>query len=316
MKAKMKKYTDGGKKKSGVNVAKSSQGYKDFVSNPNPYKNFPTTGGSKSAAPSKSTTKGSTAKKPTAKAGSKSPISKQTTYDLVGGGYKKKTSLKDGTYIETVKTPGRHKTSVTNPKTKSKTINQAYVDILSGNRVSTSQHNKKDGAIYVKATTKDKDGNFISREKYGVNTDKTRYYKKQTSLTKDKSNKTPESKPATSKAPAKSESTPTPKVTQKATPAKGKTVAELWKEKTGTSWAEAKKQGLTDGSMEKNLKVLKDLKAGKYDKKESVDRLPTKKVTSVDNPVTDKEKEIVYRNGGKKRSVKKVPMYKRGGKKK
>ena len=35
----------------------------------------------------------------------------------------------------------------------------------------------------------------------------------------------------------------------------GGTVADLWEEHTGTPWSEAKKQGLTDGSYESNMKV-------------------------------------------------------------
>ena len=35
----------------------------------------------------------------------------------------------------------------------------------------------------------------------------------------------------------------------------GKVVSKLWEEKTGTSWEEAKKQGLTDGSFEKNMEL-------------------------------------------------------------
>jgi len=46
----------------------------------------------------------------------------------------------------------------------------------------------------------------------------------------------------------------------------GKTVSEIWKEKTGTSWSEAKKQGLTDGSMKANLALLAKLKSGSFDK--------------------------------------------------
>jgi len=47
-------------------------------------------------------------------------------------------------------------------------------------------------------------------------------------------------------------------------PATGQTVAELWKEKTGTSWSEAKKQGLTDGSAKNNLALMAKLKSGEY----------------------------------------------------
>ena len=37
------------------------------------------------------------------------------------------------------------------------------------------------------------------------------------------------------------------------------TVSQLWKEKTGTSWSEAKKQGLTDGSLKANLALMANL---------------------------------------------------------
>lgn len=40
------------------------------------------------------------------------------------------------------------------------------------------------------------------------------------------------------------------------------TVSDLWQKVTGTSWAEAKMQGLTDGSLRNNLDILKRLKAG------------------------------------------------------
>ena len=36
-----------------------------------------------------------------------------------------------------------------------------------------------------------------------------------------------------------------------------KTVSELWEEKTGLSWSEARKRGLSDGSMSSNLKLMK-----------------------------------------------------------
>ena len=54
----------------------------------------------------------------------------------------------------------------------------------------------------------------------------------------------------------------------KPTPAKptpkpaAKTVSQLWTEKTGTSWSEAKKQGLTDGSYAQNMALMKKLKSG------------------------------------------------------
>lgn len=54
-----------------------------------------------------------------------------------------------------------------------------------------------------------------------------------------------------------------PKVNKNSTPQKvGKTVSQVWIEKTGMPWAEAKKMGLTDGSKAKNIALLKRLKAG------------------------------------------------------
>jgi hypothetical protein len=52
----------------------------------------------------------------------------------------------------------------------------------------------------------------------------------------------------------------------------GKTVAQMWQEKTGTSWSEAKKQGLTDGSAKGNMKLMADMKAnaGNYSKRDAV----------------------------------------------
>ena len=46
----------------------------------------------------------------------------------------------------------------------------------------------------------------------------------------------------------------------------GGTVSELWEQKTGTPWSEAKKQGLTDGSYEGNMKVRDMLVKGNISK--------------------------------------------------
>ena len=46
----------------------------------------------------------------------------------------------------------------------------------------------------------------------------------------------------------------------------GGTVSELWEQKTGTPWSEAKKQGLTDGSYEGNIKVRDMLVKGNISK--------------------------------------------------
>jgi hypothetical protein len=50
------------------------------------------------------------------------------------------------------------------------------------------------------------------------------------------------------------------------TPAKstgsGKTVSQLWTEKTGLPWSEAKKQGMSDGSAASNMALMKKLQSG------------------------------------------------------
>jgi hypothetical protein len=40
----------------------------------------------------------------------------------------------------------------------------------------------------------------------------------------------------------------------------------LWQQKTGTSWSEAKKQGLTDGSAAANMALMKKLQSGSVNK--------------------------------------------------
>ena len=45
-----------------------------------------------------------------------------------------------------------------------------------------------------------------------------------------------------------------------------KTVSQLWTEKTGTSWSEAKKQGLSDGSAKSNMEIMKKLQSGAINK--------------------------------------------------
>ncbi len=75
-------------------------------------------------------------------------------------------------------------------------------------------------------------------------------------------------KPGTGKPAPKP--TPKPAVKKPTTPAKttapAKTVSQLWTEKTGTSWAEAKKQGLSDGSAASNMALMKKLQSGSVNK--------------------------------------------------
>ena len=104
---------------------------------------------------------------------------------------------------------------------------------------------------------------------------------------------------------------------------KGKTVAEVWKDKTGLSWSDAKKLGYSDGTSSSNLKLLKKLNDGEitrnsimgYDKSpEPVNPTisPKAVTTSGGSGMGAIEREMAmaeetFRKGG---SVKK---YKRGG---
>jgi hypothetical protein len=59
---------------------------------------------------------------------------------------------------------------------------------------------------------------------------------------------------------------PTTKKPAPTTKPAGKTVSQVWAEKTGTSWSEAKKLGLTDGSAKSNLALLDKLNKGTVSK--------------------------------------------------
>ena len=65
--------------------------------------------------------------------------------------------------------------------------------------------------------------------------------------------------------------------------AKGGSVSEIWKERTGTSWSEAKAQGLTDGSYDKNIALRKRLLQGEFDSE-----------TYKSTPVEEREKKRAF----------------------
>ena len=68
--------------------------------------------------------------------------------------------------------------------------------------------------------------------------------------------------------------------------------------------------GLSDGSASSNMKILKDLKSGKYDKKEET--AETNIETNTKLPMlkaVDKVKDVLKYGGTKKAT----PMYKMGG---
>lgn len=105
-------------------------------------------------------------------------------------------------------------------------------------------------------------------------------------------------------------------------PATGKTVSELWKEKTGTSWSEAKKQGLTDGSMKANLALMSKLKSGDYKPKpkeevkvEPKPYVPAGFPARTDGPIADGEQLNEMRRGGRVMATRKPKMAMGGTKK-
>lgn len=59
---------------------------------------------------------------------------------------------------------------------------------------------------------------------------------------------------------------PATKTTKPAAKPAAKTVSQIWAEKTGTSWSEAKKLGLTDGSAKSNMALLDKLNKGTVSK--------------------------------------------------
>ena len=109
-------------------------------------------------------------------------------------------------------------------------------------------------------------------------------------------------------------------------PASGETVAELWKKTTGTSWSEAKKQGLTDGSAKANLALMAKLKSGDYKPKPKEEPKVEPKVEPkpyvpagfpgrTDGPIADGEKLNEMRRGGKVMATRKPKMAMGGTKK-
>jgi hypothetical protein len=118
----------------------------------------------------------------------------------------------------------------------------------------------------------DNKGNLITATK----TVKGNYGSSVSTPIKTKPTTKPVNKPGTSTKPT----TPKPKTPTKTldvyapkpkpatkTPAKpaasGKTVSQLWTEKTGLPWSEAKKQGMSDGSAASNTALMKKLQTGK-----------------------------------------------------
>ena len=114
----------------------------------------------------------------------------------------------------------------------------------------------------------DNKGNLIS----GTKTTKGRYGSSTTEKIKDPVKKKTTTKPTITKAittkpvtkPATEAKTTPKQVTKPAvTKPAAKTVSQMWVEKTGTPWSEAKKQGFSDGTAASNIALMKKLQSGR-----------------------------------------------------
>ena len=142
----------------------------------------------------------------------------------------------------------------------------------------------------------------------------------------DRANKYPSSsskptttKPSSSAKPSTSSTKPAAS-SNKTKPAAGKTVSQLWKEKTGLDWSEAKKSGLSDGSAKSNLALMAKLKSGAMTRaelgaKSVVNKLEPKKVESVSSSSSEKATPKMTSTGGSGMGAmeKENSTYKRGG---
>jgi hypothetical protein len=116
--------------------------------------------------------------------------------------------------------------------------------------------NKKASDLNTKIQTKY--GDPIRKSIYGDKKPEVKKVETKKVVTKKPEVEKPAVKPITSKVA-------TPKVVK---PPKVSTpsVSQLWQQKTGTSWSEAKKQGLTDGSSSANSALMKKLQSGSVNK--------------------------------------------------
>ena len=90
----------------------------------------------------------------------------------------------------------------------------------------------------------------------------------------------------------------------------GPTVSQLWKEKTGTSWSEAKSLGLTDGSASANLDLMKKLKSGSINKNTIKS---DKAARNIEPFKKEMERNVQDELSGKIKFDEPVPAMRRGG---
>ena len=181
-----------------------------------------------------------------------------------------------------------------------------------------SQVIKPSSSEYSKMTPAQRNANTLAGIKESINKYPSKPAKPASSA------KVPAKSPAKPAAPAKTPAKPatapaktpakTPAVVAPAKPA-GKTVSQVWKEKTGMDWSEAKKLGVSDGSAKSNMALLAKLNSGAMSRadlgvKTEPIVMATKKVETIESPSPELETK---RKGG---SVKMKKKYRMGGMKK
>jgi hypothetical protein len=88
------------------------------------------------------------------------------------------------------------------------------------------------------------------------------------------------------------------------------TVSQLWKEKTGTSWSEAKSLGLTDGSASANTALMKKLQSGSVNKNTVKS---DKAARNIEPFKKEMERNVQDELSGKIKFDEPVPAMRRGG---
>ena len=164
-------------------------------------------------------------------------------------------------------------TYVPNPRTTPppKFANKQVTKTKDGKTIVTYDTRTRSTLATYPATVRkvyDNKGNLIS----GTKTTKGRYGSSITEKIKDPVKKKTTTKPTITKAittkpvtkPATEAKTTPKQVTKPAvTKPAAKTVSQMWVEKTGTPWSEAKKQGFSDGTAASNIALMKKLQSGR-----------------------------------------------------
>lgn len=225
----------------------------------------------------------------------------------------KKTVTVNNAKGKTVYDPKKGTTTVYNSKGKTITERDG-IKIVQNKKGTTKTYPSGQKQIYNKkgltAIFNDGSGTKATFNKQG----RTDIYKDGTKRISNTKGETDYDKNGKKITPAK---TPA-KTSVKAPVSSGPTVSQTWVAKTGTSWSEAKKQGLTDGSAKSNLALLEKLNAGTYDKKPAekiITPTPTPNPAIITAPTEAKLKPTGTPSGGSGIGAieREEEMYKRGG---